>query len=46
MMSGLSKLFDTNAGEHEAVEVKRLNLLCVCAIQVQSIGTGTADKYS
>ena len=23
------------AGEHEALEVKRINLLCVCAIQVQ-----------
>ena len=27
-----------DAGEHEAVEVKRLNLLCVCAIQVLEDG--------
>ena len=30
------KWFETDAGEHEALEVKRINLLCVCAIQVQT----------
>ena len=30
------KWFETDAGEHEALEVKRIDLLCVCAIQVQT----------
>ena len=34
VLVSLSKWFDTCAGEHEAMEVKRINLLCVCTIQV------------